>query len=296
MKNKSAFEQFKPFFHYGKKFQETNPKAAVAILFYAVNELTKRYKADKTIFSDQEIKDFKAEVSNYKSVPEGEKMSQTEYIEFLDHIFANVDEEDKYGEVTLETSVKFRMTAVLFDVLNTWEPLTDEQKEKKKYCNFKALNINKSISKGEVPLRGGPEDFAKKKKEVEIKLQQNQNTFEDHTVQNTFNENFNNTADFGMGNQNSGSTLTNYNQIDGFMTFKNIPNFNENTNQNNNTNQNIQNNNTNLNNIQNFNQQNSQFPNKSEIKPNPGNSKNEEKPKPTISKFFFYILLIFTFK
>ena len=54
------------------------------------------------------------------------------YTTFLSDMFAKVDEEDRHGEVTFETSFSFKLVGELIDVLTFWGPVPDEWLKKSK--------------------------------------------------------------------------------------------------------------------------------------------------------------------
>ena len=56
-----------------------------------------------------------------------------EYAEFLENFFANIDDEDRYGEVNLKTAQSFRICADLIEVFKNWDEIDFEWIKK---CNF----------------------------------------------------------------------------------------------------------------------------------------------------------------
>ena len=132
-KQKTIYETYKEYFDYGKKFQETNPRIAYSICFYAVNNLKSEYSKNKNCFNEKEKDAFMSEIKNMNSITlENEKTNYDEYVDFLENAFANVNDEDRYGEVTPATAQKFKMLNTLINVIKTWEELNGEWIDKRK--------------------------------------------------------------------------------------------------------------------------------------------------------------------
>lgn len=121
MKAKRVYDEFKPYFTFGKKFAKSQPNICFTICKYACDNLTKRYHADKTIFNDEERKMLMKEVTELNNL-NATSVDELEYTEFLENIYANVDEEDREGTVTEATAFKFKMLSVLIDVFKIWNP------------------------------------------------------------------------------------------------------------------------------------------------------------------------------
>lgn len=121
MKAKRIYDEYKKFFVYGKKFLTKNPNLCMTICKYATDELTKKYHSDKSIFNENERAEFMKELTQINKI-EATVVDELEYNEFLENMFANVDDEDREGTVTEATAYKFNMLAVLIDVIKTWNP------------------------------------------------------------------------------------------------------------------------------------------------------------------------------
>ena len=77
-----------------------------------------------------------SEIKSIKSFNE-EETNAKQYSEFLENMFANVNEEDRYGEITMATSKKFKTLSTLINVLKKWNTNLDENwSEKRKNNNF----------------------------------------------------------------------------------------------------------------------------------------------------------------
>lgn len=220
MKTKSVYETYKQFFVYGRKFETTNPRIFFIVCLYAVDEMTVLFKQNKNIFSEKERQEFIKELSDLNKLKEKKEkeIEKEEYVEFLENIFANVDDEDRTGEVTESTAYKFKMLSVLIEVLKKWgeEAFNNEWKEKSKfsiclilyllvkYCKFKAVDIAKALKNGEKPRRGGPNDVKIPKEEKKI-------IAEDHTVPDTFDNNFINSNNSNVDQFNKSNSNNNLN-------------------------------------------------------------------------------------
>ena len=67
-----------------------------------------------------------------KQLEEQANYTVEDYTAFLSDMFAKVDEEDRHGEVTFETSFSFKLVGDLIDVLTFWGPVPDEWVKKSK--------------------------------------------------------------------------------------------------------------------------------------------------------------------
>lgn len=190
---KGVFDTHKDLFKFANYFIDSNPNMAYIIKLYACNVIHEQYRKDKACLNDNERKILESEIVGIKKIPvKGEKPDKNnpvEFTEFIENMFANVDEEDREGEVTMKTAMSFKMVGELIEVFNFFGEIPEEWKEKKKYCKFKAVNISKALKAGEVPRRGGPNDKKKvDKSEVdkeindELKQLEKENEYENKVI------------------------------------------------------------------------------------------------------------------
>ena len=142
---KTIFLSYHDYFKYGKDLEQADPKMSYTIRFYAIDQLKKQYQSNKNIFNEQEKQSFMSEIKSLNTMGK-ETPNANEYKDFLENMFANVDQEDREGEVSVSTAAKFKMMSVLINVLKTWEEkLEDDWSEKRRIlfrCYFIDFFIN----------------------------------------------------------------------------------------------------------------------------------------------------------
>lgn len=178
--DKKVFDKYKDFFLYARSFKDSSPNIAYAISLYAANSINSEVKSKNINMDDNEKTQLKNEILFIQSIG-GIKPSIEEFNEFIENIFANVDEEDREGEVSAKTARSFKMVSQLIDVFNFFGQVPPDWEEKKKYSKFKAVDIMTSLKKGEKPRRGGPNDIKKSEDnelESEIRMLERENTIE----------------------------------------------------------------------------------------------------------------------
>jgi hypothetical protein len=137
MKGKSVLQRNLTYFQKADSIKETYPKISYTIKTFAVNEIFNEFKKDASALNDTEKKEFQGIITNLKAekskLGENPDSTQEEYEEFLENMFANVDDEDRYGEVTNKTIQAFRFVSDLIDVLKNYGEIDDEWNKKSKY-------------------------------------------------------------------------------------------------------------------------------------------------------------------
>lgn len=130
MKSKSPLARLKPIYDHGKLFASNNPKISFAIKNYAITTIFKEYKQNKNSMSPTEVTELEKLIKDLsvekKAIGAEATCAVEEYSEFLENLFANVDDEDRTKEVTMKTSASFRLISELIDVLSTWGPIPDD--------------------------------------------------------------------------------------------------------------------------------------------------------------------------
>ncbi|EER19974.1 Protein C6orf55, putative [Perkinsus marinus ATCC 50983] len=81
--------------------------------------------------------------------------------DFCISVFGHADNEDRSGEITAATSMKFYCASLFFDVLEGVQVdgkgvLSTDLEEKRKYAKYKAVYINKCLKEGTPPQPGPP--------------------------------------------------------------------------------------------------------------------------------------------
>ena len=156
-------EKYKPLWEGGKSVEQYNIKVGFKIRMYCVQELNSSRQKNPNLFGQKETDELTKMIMDLKQDkgtinPEDQNCSLEEYQKFLQDFFQKVDYEDRHGTVTVKTSSKFRLMAAFVDVLQAWGPIDPENLKRKKYCQFKAVDIFKALKRGEVPKRGGPKE------------------------------------------------------------------------------------------------------------------------------------------
>ncbi len=129
---KSTFTQFKSFWDQGKNLSSVDPKIGFCIQNYAVNSIFAAFKQNSSVLSETEKKDFEGLIKDLAVLKKqiDTLPSAEEFGVFLQNMFANVDEEDRHGEVTMRTSASFKLIGELIDVFSQWGPISDEWTKK----------------------------------------------------------------------------------------------------------------------------------------------------------------------
>ena len=164
MKKKlNPIAKFRPLWEGGKSVEQYNIKVGYKIRLFCINELNNLRQKNPIDFGPKETDEL------LKMIMELRQDKQTistedlhceleDYEEFLGEFFRKIDYEDRYGKVTIKTVARFRVMSCFIDVLASWGAIDDEMIKCKRYCQYKAVDIFKSLKKGEIPRRGGPKE------------------------------------------------------------------------------------------------------------------------------------------
>ena len=304
----SPLQKYHPLWEGAKSVMSKNAKVGYKIGMYAVNKMNEEFSKNQASFPEEDKQKLIEMVKNLKEIrneigAENCQCSLEEYQEFLNDFFTQLDYEDRHKTVTMKTVTKFKLMIQFIEVLGTMTTIDQEMRSCQKYCKFKAIDIFKSLKKGEVPKRGGPKeeegqgDDALGNEIEQMSLDHDKNNHQHGSNINDqniggFNANYNKGFD-NQKNQSNSKDINNFDFNSGFNqgnnfnsqqnnNFSNHQNNNFNNQQNNNFNnqQNINFNNQqniNFNNQQNINfnnQQNINFNNQQNINSNINHPKN----------------------
>ena len=210
----STFEKYKPLWEGGKVVCKYNIKIGYKILMFCVQELSQLQQSNPELFDKKETEELSQmtielnqDKSNISSL--NLECSLEEYKAFLQDFFKKTDYEDRHGVVTMKTVTRFRLMAAFIDVLQSWGEIDEEIKYRKKYCQYKAVDIFKALKNGENPKRGGPKDFQNKIEDLSPGKEINSNLENNHIEINNNNK-INNENKIN----NSKETFGNNNEID----------------------------------------------------------------------------------
>ena len=148
----------------GKNVMKYNVKVGIKIRIYCLKKLNEYRQKNPELFGEKELAQLNKMVTELKQnknllSSNAQNCTLDDYKEFIEDFYDKVDEEDRHGTVTLKTSTNFRLLAYFIEVLYSWGPLDKEAEKVKKYWEFKAVDIFKALKNGEIPKRGGLDEF-----------------------------------------------------------------------------------------------------------------------------------------
>jgi hypothetical protein len=136
----SIFSKFKSLWDNARTLFQDDKKISFCIQSFAVNSVFSEYKKNSSVLSEVEKKEFENMIRELavekKSIGQDANCTLEEYEAFLENVFANVDDEDRHGEVTMKTSASFKLLGEIIDVLGTWGPISDAWAKKSKSYLF----------------------------------------------------------------------------------------------------------------------------------------------------------------
>ena len=138
-KEKQEYTKFKRIYDYGLVISSANFKAGYFIKSFSIKKMYEDFKINRDPEKETEIKILLADLTKIKqNYSENEfdsnlDLNLEEYLEFLENIFANVDDEDRYGEVNMKTAANFRMVGELIELISSFEEIPFEWQKR---CNF----------------------------------------------------------------------------------------------------------------------------------------------------------------
>jgi hypothetical protein len=139
---KSIFLRFRPYWDNAKSLFQDNKKISYAIQNYAVTSIFNAFKQNNQALNENEKNEFqnmiKELAAEKKMIGMEANCTKEEFEEFLELAFANVDDEDRHGEVTMKTSASFKLLGELIDVSTFWGPIDEiwAKRSKKNYKNI----------------------------------------------------------------------------------------------------------------------------------------------------------------
>ena len=130
-KEKSMFSFYRKYWDYGEKIIEYDSKIAIFIKNYSINQIFESFKKNSMILKESDKKEFEHMIRQLKEEKknlneESSNCTVDDYKVLMSHIFSKVDEDDRYGEITVTTSFSFKLVADLIDVLAVWGEIPEE--------------------------------------------------------------------------------------------------------------------------------------------------------------------------
>ncbi len=137
MSTKNDYAKFNRIYDHGTLIGKANRNIGFNIKLFAVKNLHSELKKTQEKAKESEVKKFLQILNEEKnSFQCEESQNNEEFISFLENMFANVDDEDRYGEVNLKTAQSFRIVADLIEVLKNWGEIPEEWAKKSTYFLF----------------------------------------------------------------------------------------------------------------------------------------------------------------
>lgn len=131
MSTKNEYAKFKRIYDHGTLLGKANPNIAFNIKLYSAKGMYGELKKSPDKSKENDVKKFLAALNEEKTKYNCEELkSSEEYIVFIENLFANVDDEDRFGEVTFRTAQTFRLVSDLIEVLKNWGEIPTEWAKK----------------------------------------------------------------------------------------------------------------------------------------------------------------------
>lgn len=130
---KNDYTKLKRIYDHGCLIGKANKKIGFNIKLFAVKGMHADIKKIPDKQKENEVKKLLLALNDEKINFQCEELhTNEEYIVFLENMFANIDDEDRYGEVTLKTAQTFKIVSDLIEVLKNWGEIPVEWTKKSK--------------------------------------------------------------------------------------------------------------------------------------------------------------------
>jgi hypothetical protein len=137
MSSKNEFSKFKRIFDHGALISKANKNIGFNIKLFSIRGMIGEVKKYPDEQKESEVKKLLKGLNEEKAISDLHEFPSSEnYEEFLENMFSNVDDEDRYGEVNLRTAQSFRICADLIEVIKNWGELSVEWAKKSKYIFY----------------------------------------------------------------------------------------------------------------------------------------------------------------
>ena len=129
--NKNEYAKLKRIFDHGSLIFRANKSVGFNIKLFSVKGMFNELKQHPDKTKETEVKKMLLGLNEEKTKFQVEELqSPEEYVEFLENMFANVDDEDRFGEVNFRTAQSFRICGDLIEVLKNWGEIPVEWAKK----------------------------------------------------------------------------------------------------------------------------------------------------------------------
>jgi len=152
---------FKPFNKYliqARKLDKVHPVAAYYCRYHFLQKGVAVVKGKNEPEAKQFLGGLMGQLEKAKpQLPEQSKEEKQESIlELALNVFTIADNEDRAGNATKGTAIKFRTCSTLFEACSTLGDISEDVNEKLRYARWKQVDIMKAIKEGRKPTPGPP--------------------------------------------------------------------------------------------------------------------------------------------
>eukprot|EP00465_Bigelowiella_longifila_P010932 CAMPEP_0185252170 /NCGR_PEP_ID=MMETSP1359-20130426/1354_1 /TAXON_ID=552665 /ORGANISM="Bigelowiella longifila, Strain CCMP242" /LENGTH=393 /DNA_ID=CAMNT_0027834283 /DNA_START=30 /DNA_END=1211 /DNA_ORIENTATION=- len=152
---------FKPFNKYliqARKLDKVHPVAAYYCRYHFLQKGVGVVKGKNEPEAKQFLGDLMGRLEKAKpQLPEQTKEEKQESIlELALNVFTIADNEDRAGNASKGTAIKFRTCSTLFEACSTLGDVSEDVNEKLRYARWKQVDIMKAIKEGRKPTPGPP--------------------------------------------------------------------------------------------------------------------------------------------
>lgn len=150
----------KPFLQRSKEIENANGIVSYYVYYYATNlayNYLKKNPKNKAI--GQLIHNMQNILESKKTCLVFPENPSEHYEDYITELFISADNDDRKIGSTRTTAHKFRVLFYFIQAFNVLSDLPQEWNEKLAYCKWKAVDIIKSIKKGEKPCSGKPSEI-----------------------------------------------------------------------------------------------------------------------------------------
>lgn len=156
MEPPSELKHLKRFVREAKKTEKLSPVISYYCRLYAIQEAMKLDDGKKTSQTKQWIS---SEISSLEKMPKqdiSKEKAQETVLSMANNVFEHADEVDRSGKADKQTAAAFNSAGVFYTILKQFGDLSDEAKQRIKYCLFKTTDILKALKEGRKPEPGPP--------------------------------------------------------------------------------------------------------------------------------------------
>mmetsp|Transcript_16844 Transcript_16844/g.23584 ORF Transcript_16844/g.23584 Transcript_16844/m.23584 type:complete len:371 (-) Transcript_16844:218-1330(-) len=168
-----AFKSLKKYLSQARALDKVHPVAAYYCRYQFLQKGFAMPKEQRDADAGKFLGDLLTELERAKSTLPSDKSEKQKSIQaFALNVFRIADDEDRAGNASKQTAVKFRTSSILFEVSELLGELSEDVQEKLRYARWKQVDILKAIKEGRKPTPGPPggleEELEKMNAEEEV--------------------------------------------------------------------------------------------------------------------------------